>query len=445
MGFATPLPVRARTELGAARGVIAAAVAALLLGACAVGGPGLPSPDVTGSLPARTETGAADALPGQPAAPQASTQPLDTSRRSSGRAKVAMLLPLSAPGQLAVVAKAMKQAGELAVINSAGPEFQLVVKDDLGTPEGARAAAEEAVRDGAEIILGPLLSASVEAVAPVAATARIPVVAFSNDRRVAGRNVYLLSFMPEQDAERIVSYAARQGRRTFAALVPDDAYGQVVEQAFTRAVAAAQGNIVAIERYGRTGSGMLEATRRLGEALARPADGAAPADALFVPGEPETLSSLGPLLAYARIDTTRIRLLGSGGWDAPSIGRDATFAGGWYPAPDQRGWQAFSDSFAKTFGAAPPRIATIAHDAVAMAAALATSPQASRYTSAGLTRAGGFIGADGAFRFESDGSAVRALAVHEVQAFGASVAEPAQPATPASTAAQSAARPSQVN
>lgn len=437
MGLAATALRNARLGFRVAQRVLPAVTAAALLGACAVGGPAIPAPEVTGSLPQRTEEGSA----GQ----QANTQAIDTSRRSAGRAKVVMLLPLSGPGQLAVVAKAMKQAGELAVINSAGPEFQLVVKDDLGTPEGARAAAEQAVREGAEIILGPLLSSSVEAAAPVAAAARIPVVAFSNDRRVAGKNVYLLSFMPEQDADRIVAYAARQGRRTFAALLPDDAYGQIVEQAFTRAVAAAQGNIVAIERYGRSGSGMLEATRRLSEALSRPADGAAPADALFVPGEPETLTSLGPLLSYARIDTTRIKLLGSGGWDAPTIGRDPTFTGGWYPAPDQRGWQAFSESFAKTFGATPPRISTIAHDAVAMAAALAANPPASRFNSAGLTRSGGFTGADGAFRFESDGTAVRALAVHEVQAFGASVTDPAQPIAASASAGQTAARPSQVN
>ncbi len=422
-------------ERGVWRGLAASLVCTVGLAACAVNGPGLPSADTTGSLPQRDggATSKADAA--------------GSARATSGKAKVVMLLPLSGPGSLGGVAKAMKQAGELAVINGAGPEFQLSVKDDMGTPEGAKAAAEEAVREGAEIILGPLLSASVEVVAPIAAAAKIPMIAFSNDRRVAGPNVFLLSFMPEQDIERIVGHASAQGRRNFAALLPDDAYGRIVEQAFTKAVATAQGNVIAIERYARSGAGMLEATRRVGEALATAGDGSSPADALLVPGEPETLTSIGPLIAYARIDTTKIKLLGTGGWDAPNIGRDATFVGGWYPAPDQRGWQTFADNFAKTFGSAPPRIASVAFDAVGIASTLSANPPASRFTAAGLTRANGFTGADGVVRFNPDGTAERALAVHEVQGFGSSIADPARTVPPRGQPpqAQAAARPPHVN
>lgn len=397
---------------GNRRWAAASFVATVALAGCAVNNPGLPSAETTGSLPKRDG--------GAGAVAEATGPP----RVASGRAKVVMLLPLSGPGALGGVAKAMKQAGELAVINGAGAEFQLAVKDDQGTPDGAKAAAEEAVREGAEIILGPLLAASVEAVAPVAAGARIPMIAFSNDRRVASANVYLLSFMPEQDVERIIGHANAQGRRNFAALLPDDAYGKIVEQAFTSTVGRLQGNVVAIERYSRSGAGMLEATRRVGEALAAAGDGSTAADALLVPGEPETLTSIGPLIAYARIDTTRIKLLGTGGWDAPNIGRDATFVGGWFPAPDQRGWQAFAENFAKTFGSAPPRIASVAFDAVGIASTLASNPPASRFTAAGLTRASGFTGADGQVRFKADGTAERSLAIHEVQAFGSSVTDP---------------------
>lgn len=414
-------------------------VAALLAG-CAVGGPGLPPPEVTGSLPAARVADAAStdaevARPGKSTIGQAKV----------GRAKVAMLLPLSGPGQLATIAKAMKQAGEMALFEGSNPEFQLTVKDDRGTPEGAKAAAEEAVREGAELILGPLLAASVDAAAPVAIAASIPVIAFSSDRRVARSGVYLLSFMPEQDIERIVAYAAAQGRRSFAALLPDDAYGRIAEQAFTRAVGATQGNVVALERYQRSGAGMLDATRKLGETLTSAGTGDAPgsaADALFMPGEPETLTSLGPLIAYARIDPSRIKLLGTGGWDTPNLGRDQTFVGAWYPAPDQRGWQTFSEKFAKTFGTTPPRLATVAFDAVGIAAALSANPTATRYTAAGLTRAAGFTGADGQVRFQADGTAQRALAVLEVQAFGSSVVDAAgNPAPPP----QAASRPVQVN
>lgn len=417
---------------------------ATLLAACAVSGPGLPSSDITGSIPQEGEAPKAAAR--QPTGP--------------GKAKVALILPLSGPGNVATVAKAMKQAGEMALLERLSPEFQLIVKDDRGTADGAKAAAEEALREGAELILGPLLAASVEAVSPVAAAQRVPVIAFSNDRRVIRPGTWLLSLMPDQDVERIVGYAVAQGKRSFAALVPDDAYGRVVEEAFTRSVGAAQANVAALERYGRGGSsGMLEATRKLGETLARSTDdGQGVADALLIPGEADTLLSIGPLIAYARIDATRIKLLGTGGWDSPNIGRDVTFVGGWYPAPDQRGWQSFSERFAKTFGNTPPRIASIAFDAVGVALALSGAPADVRFTAAGITRVSGFAGSDGTLRFRADGTAVRALAVHEVQAFGSRVIEPAEAGTPGPAASGPAAsgsvpaaaaplpgRPTQVN
>lgn len=427
------------------RSALAALSVALAASACTVSGPSLQQADVTGSI-------------GGPGAGGSTENRAETAaplRTAGGKAKVALILPISGPGNIAVVAKAMKQAGEMALFDRPNAEFQLLVKDDRGTPEGAKTAAQEAISEGAELILGPLLAASVDAVSPVASAARVPVIAFSNDKRVIKPGTYLLSFMPEQDVERIIGYSMAQGRRSYAALVPDDAYGKIVEEAFTRAVGSRQGNVVAIERYGRGGSsGLLEATRKLGETVNNPTmDGqTVTADAILIPGEPDSLMSIGPLIAYARIDPTRVKLLGTGGWDSPNLGRDVTFVGAWYPAPDQRGWQSFSEKFSRTFGSPPPRIASVAFDAVGIALALSGAPSDVRFTAAGITRAGGFAGSDGTVRFQADGTAVRALAIHEVQSFGSRVIEPgeggpevrASPGAP-TAAASTSNRPEQVN
>ena len=58
--------------------------------------------------------------------------------------KVALLVPLSAQGQPGVIGKSLKQAAELALFERDNPNLQLIVKDDKGTPEGAKAAAEDA-------------------------------------------------------------------------------------------------------------------------------------------------------------------------------------------------------------------------------------------------------------------------------------------------------------
>jgi len=338
--------------------------------------------------------------------------------------KVALLLPLTSTGHTEAVAKAMKQAGELAVFELDNPNLQLIVKDDKGTPEGAQKAAEEAIQEGAELILGPLFAASVRAVAPAARQTGVPVLAFSNDSQVAGDGVYLLGFLPQQEVRRVVGYALARGHRRFAALLSEDAYGKVVEAAFREAVTSGGGTIAALERYPAATNAMVEPAERIASAIRDAEEAGQAIDALFVPGNPETLPRLGPLLSYANLDTSRVRLLGTGGWDLPNLGREQVFVGGWFASPDPRGWRDFSERFARTYGSSPPRLASMTYDAVSIAIQLASGSQGARYSSANLTRPTGFSGIDGPFRLLPNGIAERGLAVLEVQSVGATVIEP---------------------
>ena len=363
---------------------------------------------MTGALPDQASADAPAARPGR-----------------VSQAKVALLLPLTGAGTTAPIAKGLKQAAEMALIEQGGTSLQLIVKDDGGTPEGARAAAAEAIKDGAELILGPLFAKSVEAVAPAARQAGVPIIAFSNDRRVAGTSTYLVSFLAEQEVERIIGYAASRGKRQFAALVPDDAYGKVTEATFRAAVARHGGSVKSVQVFPATANAMLEPVRTIAETIRESDASGQPVDALFIPASVDALSTLGPQLAYAKIDPRKVQLLGTGGWDTPQLGKDAVYVGGWYPAPDPRGWRDFSEKFARTFGSPAPRIATLAYDAVSIAIALAAGPAKVRFTDANLTRAGGFSGVDGPVRLLADGTAERSFAVLEVQKFGSSLIDQA--------------------
>jgi len=381
--------------------VIALAFAALTIAACSTNMGNTPTPTASITAP--------------DAAEQAKRKPV----------KIALLLPMGGMGETAAVAKSMKQAAEMALFELNDPSVQLITKDDGGTAVGARAAAGAAVSEGAEVILGPLFADSVKGAAPVAQQAGVPMLAFSNDRKVAGEGVYLMSFLAEQEVDRIVSFAAARGKRRFAALIPDNAYGQAVEPAFRRAVAEAGGRVVVLEKYSATANGMLEPAKRVVEAIKSAEEGLVPVDALFLPGGKEALPQIGPVIAYSGLDTRKVKLLGTGAWDFPSVGHDDAFVGGWYPSPDPLAWKGFAERFAKTFGSSPPRIASVAYDAVGLAIGLSSNPPGSRYTTANLTRPNGFAGVDGIVRFAADGTSERGLAVLEVQKFGASVVDPA--------------------
>ncbi|MGO4674278.1 penicillin-binding protein activator [Bosea sp. 2YAB26] len=379
-----PLPVSRLRLAALALGV------SLGLAACSGGTSGLPGFD------------------GGSAAPGGEAQAPTGQTIGTGKVKVGLVLPLTAEGQGAVVGNSLKNAAEMALAEFPGADLTLLVKDDRGSPEGAQAAAQEALREGAELIIGPLFAPSVQAAAQVARGANRPIMAFSSDSNVASRGVYLLSFPPENDVNRVIAYASSQGRKSFAALVPDTAYGRVVEAAFQQAVANRGARAVIIERFGSDQNSMRTAVQRLVPALQQ-------ADALFVPAAADTMPALGLALQQAGFDPAKVKPLGTGVWNDASVARVPAIQGGWFASPDTAGFNAFAGRYQQRFNGAPTRTATLAYDAVSLAAALARTQGSQRFSESVLTNPQGFAGADGVFRFRPDGQIERGLAVLELR------------------------------
>jgi ABC-type branched-subunit amino acid transport system substrate-binding protein len=297
----------------------------------------------------------------------------------------------------------MKNAAEMALAEFQNPNIQLLIKDDGGSPQGASQATQQALGEGAEIILGPLFAQSVPAVAQQTRAKGVSVIAFSTDSSVAGRGVYLLSFLPESDVNRIVDYSAGIGKKSFAALLPDNAYGNVVEAAFKQA-AARKGRIVAFEKYGADRSA---AVRTVSQSLGQ-------ADALFMADDGDSVVATADALTAAGVNLRNIQLLGTGLWDNPRVFGSPALQGGLYAAPDPSGFRSFAGRYRTKYGGEPVRTATLAYDAVALVAALSRTQGAQRFAAETLTNPSGFAGIDGLFRFRSDGTNERGLAVMKV-------------------------------
>ena len=322
----------------------------------------------------------------------------------TGQVKVGLILPLSAAGNAGVAAQSMKNAAEMALAEFQNPNIQLLIKDDGGSPQGAQQGTQQAVDEGAEIILGPLFALSVPATAQIARGRGISVIAFSTDSSVAGRGVYLLSFLPESDVNRIIEYSASIGKRSFAALLPENAYGNVVEVAFKQAVARRGGRVVAFEKYG---ADRAIAARNVSQALGQ-------ADALLLADDGDSVVTTADALTAAGANLKNIQLLGTGLWDNPRLSNSPALRGGLYAAPDPSGFRNFSARYRAKFGADPVRTATLAYDAVALVAALARTQGGQRFSPEVLTNPSGFAGIDGVFRFRPDGTNERGLAVMRV-------------------------------
>lgn len=331
--------------------------------------------------------------------------------------RVGVLLPFSngspATHQLAT---SMMNAAEMALYDSGNHNIILITADEGGSGPEAAEAARKLLAAGAEVILGPLFSQSVAAVAPVARDRGVPVIAFSTNREVAGNGTYLLSFQPENEVRRIISYAASQGHSNFAALVPQNAYGDHIADAFRANVTAASAKLVDLERFNSsTGDVVAPAT----------AIAATNPDALLVAQGGQLLRAIAPTLAYDGLDSSHVKLLGTGVWDDPSILGEATLVDGWFAAPQPDADEAFLARYQTTFGSKPPQLTTLAYDAVSLVALLSTGAPYHRFTAQALTDPNGFAGVTGIFRFDSNGACERGLAVLAVGEDGFTVVSPA--------------------
>jgi ABC-type branched-subunit amino acid transport system substrate-binding protein len=335
----------------------------------------------------------------------------------SGSVRVALLVPQSAAGHAGDTARAFRNAAELAIRDFPDAGIQIAVYDTKGTPAGAGSAIGAAMQNGAGIVLGPVFANEVSAIAPSARASGVPVVAFSSDAGVAGPGVYLLSFLPADDVNRIVDYSANQGRKAFAALLPANAYGQIVEAAFRSAAGKAGGHIVTIQTYASAD----EARAKAGAIASM----AREIDALLVPDNGEIVPTIAMTLNERGVTRDAVKLLGSGQWDDPRILNNPAMVGSWFPAPVKQGFEQFANRYRTAYGAPPPRNATLAYDATVLAIGIVRQYGADRFQNSVLTSPNGFAGIDGIFRFLPNGLTERRLAVYEVNGAGANIISPA--------------------
>lgn len=336
------------------------------------------------------------------------------------RVTVALLVPLGGgEGGAAEAGGAIANAARMAMTDLSDPTLDLRVHDTRGTPEGARAAAEAALDEGAALILGPLFGANTRAVGEIAQRAGINAISFSTDSSVAGGPVFVSGFLPETEAARVVGFAASRGHDRLAVFYPETDYGRAALRGAERAA-----RVVAASGYPRTFQGIQDMSGSFA-GTARSAG----ANAVLLPDSGQGLSSAAAFLDYGGLDPARVQYLGLGQWNSPGTAQEATLRGGWFPAPDPDRFETFAGLYAARHDDRPPLVAVLGYDAVQAAGQLLTEArQAGSRTPFGraeLTRGRGFRGALGPFRFDADGTNHRAMAILEVGEEGFEVIDPA--------------------
>lgn len=372
--------------------------------------------------------------------------------------KIGLLLPLSGPR--ARLGRELLDAAQIALFDLADENLAILPFDTKGTPDGAAAAATQAVTEGVELILGPLLAGSVQAVRPVASRAGISVVAFSNSSAVAGDGVYILGFVPRQQVEAMIEYAVSEGIYRYAALAPNNAYGRAVVAAMKEVAEFHEAVVVRVQYYDPLATDFTEPAKAISdyerrhkalleqraELEARDDEvsqqvlkrlekldtlGEVDYDAVLLPGSGQQLKAIASLLSFYDVDQPAVRLLGLANWaQTANIESEPSLSRGWYAAPPAAERKSFFERYRKIYRRPPAAIASLAYDATALAVVLSRSYKRNHFAPSRLIQPYGFLGVDGLFRLRHEGVAERVFEIREVTRRGFAIRRPAATAFP---------------
>ena len=334
--------------------------------------------------------------------PVVTPDPSNVVASDSDRHRIALLLPISGPD--ADVGQSIANATTLALLDTKNTNIRMTTYD---TAAGVDAAVRKALADGNKLILGPLRGDNVIEAANLARPAGVPIISFSNDIGVAGKNVFLLGHLPNQSIDRVVRYAKAQGLTRFGGIVPKNVYGQRALSNITKSVRDAGGTLVSIQESDGTAAAIDAATRRL--------QAAGVVDAVLIADNGR--AAIATIPSIRSHGMAKARIMGTDQWNVDgSLSSSKPMIGAWFASVSDSFYRQYADKYRLRFGRTPLRLSSLGYDSVLLVARVAQNWRVgSAFPVARLTDPDGFIGIDGAFRFMPNGLSERMLEVQEVQ------------------------------
>lgn len=336
---------------------------------------------------------------------------------------VALLVPGgSADAGDDLLARNFENAARMAIADLGDVQIDLMVYNTASNPGQAAAVAQQAVADGAKIIIGPLRAEESNAVGLAVASAGINVLSFSNNADIAGGNVFVLGNTFPNIADRLVSYGASQGKRRLAIVYDQNAQGEAGKAAVEAAATRYGANVVATGTYQFSQDSIISSVPGIASSIR-----GASVDAVILTADTVgALPLLTQLLTENQVDPATTTFMGLTRWDVPAGTVELPgVQGGIFTLPDPVLAQQFGDRYAAAYGEPPHPLAGLAYDGIAAIGALINAGKSDALAVSGLTQGSGFAGVNGIFRLRSDGTSERGLAVAQIINRQVTVIDPA--------------------
>ena len=327
--------------------------------------------------------------------------PTQAEQKQTKPVEVAFLVPLSGKGS--ELGQSLLNAAQLALFDMNPQNFQLIPKDTKGNPIDAQIATQEAINNGADVILGPLFSDSVKSAAAAASPYNINVIGFTTDKNAVSYNGLAMGFLPDTQVQQILRYAMKQQIQRLSVVTPQNAYGQLV--ATTVRETFSQAGYTPPHIHTIKSNSQLDLDRLYSNLSSNQSQ------AILLAVDITTATAISSHLVSNGLPNNQVQRLGLGLWDDRQRAYSSALEGAWFAAPSPIKRDRFTRLYKNTYGVTPPRLASMGYDSAALAISLAK--YGNDYSRESLTRQNGFYGLDGIFRFRSGGLVERGLAILE--------------------------------
>ena len=175
---------------------------------------------------------------------------------------VALLLPLS--GHFAEAGRSVLNGFRQAANESFTGDLNYKVYDSADVSHSLGAIANQAVMDGAEMIIGPLQKSVLSSLLS-SGDIGVPILALNTlpDNEAGIEGLYQFSLSPENEAVEVARRALIDGRYRAVVLASEDAIGERTANAFMRAYEQEGGHVVAYDSFPPKSNTISQVMKRL--------------------------------------------------------------------------------------------------------------------------------------------------------------------------------------
>ncbi len=295
--------------------------------------------------------------------------------------KVGVLIPMS--GVNKSIGHDIRMGIETAFFSEDFNKIEVLFFDSMNIPnEFYRLLIEENL----DLIIGPVFSDKLKEIYNAVDSIKIPVLSFSNNRKLRKKNVWLLGKMQEDEIEYIIDFGVKTGISNLAIIGENTEYSKTLiytakNTLFNKGVSL---NIIVFEnsilndrvklrdKIKKLSGWKKEHKNKL--TLPKPRY-----DGILFTGSNEFILKLAPLLSYYDLNSERVTYIGNSKFKSSELTNELSLQGTFFSSSKELKTDEFTNEWRENWGFNPSYFSMLAYDLALFAKKLSLEKDLSNY------------------------------------------------------------------